>query len=584
MRLRHLRLKNFRSYPSLDIELEDVTVVVGPNDSGKSSLLDAILCLLSPVNRHGEFWTLDEVKHPGYPDLPFGDVTIEGWFDDLGAAQKEAYGRFLEGDGVRLGVYFDEEEERQGPCVVLPQGHAWLSSQLVATGWANWSNEESVWVPLAMLEAELFLRGVREKRSLRPQVIHLPGPDRPPVDPLSLLRPFVAREVARALESWPDLAKLIDATVKKATYALSDALVPLAQEYLSPSSRIVVTNPGTVTSSGLAETVVGATHALGAYAEYRTLPVPMAWEPTETEVPDGAIPVGSLGSGGQRAVNLAILELYADPQFWEPSRPVMMLIEEPETGLHPLAQRRVAVALAGYRDKHGLQVFVTTHSPILINAAPGAILLVDRDENDPGRASRVRPARDLPEVAEHVGASPADVLLASRFVIVEGDTEVRVIPAWARLIGIDLDPGRVCLVPARGWSAAGATTRLIEAVYPGASICVLLDAGPDPESEKHKIERAHGDRVPVVLLPYDEIEKAYSWRAVELWLEQEKPSVAPRATSPSDVSKRLLNHLAKRSLGRTYRPDADGAVIAGFMEESELSGPLKSALIKCLAD
>jgi energy-coupling factor transporter ATP-binding protein EcfA2 len=582
MRLRHLRLRNFRSYPTLDIELEDVTVVVGPNDSGKSSLLDAILCLLSPVDRRGEFWTLDEVKHPGYPDLPFGDVTIEGWFDDLGAAQQEAYGRFLEGDGVRLGVYFDEDEERIGPCVVLPQDHAWLSSQPLGTGWIN---EGSVWVPFGTLDPTLPLRELREKHSLRPKVIHLPGPDRPPVDPLSLLRPFVAREVARALESWPVLAELIDATVKKATFALSDALVPLAQEYLSPSSRIVVTNPVTLTSSGLAETVVGATRALQAYVEYRSLPFPLAWERRETEIPDGAIAVGSVGSGGQRAANLAILELYADPELWEPTRLVMMLLEEPETGLHPPAQRRVAAAVARYREKHGLQVLVTTHSPILINAAPGAVLLVDRDESDPARPSRVRSARDLPEVAEHIGASPADVLLTSRFVIVEGDTEVRVIPAWARLIGIDLDLGRVRLFPARSWSAAGATTRLIEAVYPGASICVLLDAGDDPESEKHKIERAHGDRVPVVLLPYDEIEKAYSGRAVELWLRQERGSTMDGATmTQTAISKRLLNHLANTFLGRKYHPATDGAVIAGFMDRSELSGPLKSVLLRCLAD
>jgi hypothetical protein len=233
--------------------------VVGPNDSGKSSLLDAILCLLSPVDRHGEFWALDEVKHPGYPDLQFGDVTIEGWFDDLGAAQQEAYGPFLEGDGVRLGVYFDDDEERIGPCVVLPHDHAWLSSQPLGTGWIN---EGSVWVPFWTLDPTLLLREHREKHSLRPKVIHLPGPDRPPVDAVSLLGPFVARAVARALERWPDLADLIDSTVKQATYDLSDALVPLAQEYLSPSSRIVVTNPVTLTSSGLAETVVGATRAL----------------------------------------------------------------------------------------------------------------------------------------------------------------------------------------------------------------------------------------------------------------------------------------------------------------------------------
>jgi putative ATP-dependent endonuclease of the OLD family len=58
VRLRRLRLRNYRSFPSAEIDIQDVTVFVGPNDAGKSSLLDA---LRTPANRAAFYQVLDGV-------------------------------------------------------------------------------------------------------------------------------------------------------------------------------------------------------------------------------------------------------------------------------------------------------------------------------------------------------------------------------------------------------------------------------------------------------------------------------------------------------------------------------------------
>ena len=47
MRLRQLRLYNYRSFGDATVDLEDVTLLTGPNNAGKSMLLDAVRCLLS---------------------------------------------------------------------------------------------------------------------------------------------------------------------------------------------------------------------------------------------------------------------------------------------------------------------------------------------------------------------------------------------------------------------------------------------------------------------------------------------------------------------------------------------------------
>ncbi|MGQ4891705.1 MAG: AAA family ATPase [Candidatus Njordarchaeia archaeon] len=40
-------LRNFRGVKDLDIELSDITIFIGSNDSGKSSTLEAIYLILS---------------------------------------------------------------------------------------------------------------------------------------------------------------------------------------------------------------------------------------------------------------------------------------------------------------------------------------------------------------------------------------------------------------------------------------------------------------------------------------------------------------------------------------------------------
>src|SRR5574338_725729 len=47
MRISRLRIQNFRSIRDLDIELGDTTVFIGPNDSGKSAILDAVRIVLT---------------------------------------------------------------------------------------------------------------------------------------------------------------------------------------------------------------------------------------------------------------------------------------------------------------------------------------------------------------------------------------------------------------------------------------------------------------------------------------------------------------------------------------------------------
>ncbi|MET0516000.1 MAG: AAA family ATPase [Nitrospiraceae bacterium] len=47
MRIARLRIRNFRSIKSLDVDLGDTSVFIGQNNSGKTAILDAVRIALT---------------------------------------------------------------------------------------------------------------------------------------------------------------------------------------------------------------------------------------------------------------------------------------------------------------------------------------------------------------------------------------------------------------------------------------------------------------------------------------------------------------------------------------------------------
>lgn len=89
----------------------------------------------------------------------------------------------------------------------------------------------------------------------------------------------------------------------------------------------------------------------------------------ELLVDDGAgeTPVAGKGTGMQRALALSVIQLYAKAEALADEaspKPLILLMDEPETWLHPNAQLRLADALCDIARRE--QIFIITHSPYLI--------------------------------------------------------------------------------------------------------------------------------------------------------------------------------------------------------------------------
>ncbi|WP_345216151.1 ATP-dependent nuclease [Georgenia halophila] len=174
-----------------------------------------------------------------------------------------------------------------------------------------------------------------------------------------------------------------------------------------------------------------------------------------------------LGTGQSQVLALAFAYAYA--MAYGRSEGTILVIDEPEANLHPLAQRWLATRLNGLTAP-GLQVVVTTHSPHFVDLArPESLAMVRKDADGATRvAQRSReelrtalvergadPDRTTPETIGPFYAAGATTeivsgLFARRCVLVEGPTEAFALPELLRARDLDVLREGVAVVSVEG--------------------------------------------------------------------------------------------------------------------------------------
>ncbi len=143
----------------------------------------------------------------------------------------------------------------------------------------------------------------------------------------------------------------------------------------------------------------------------------------------GSSPLETRGHGLQRIVQIMGALLRIDPATGHS----IVLFDEPETSLHADAQHTLRRLLEELGAHQTIQVVYTTHSPSMINSfRPRCLRMVESYKNGDRAVSRfVNDAyrSNFTKVRSSLGITPADSLLYSPItVIVEGPTEVRCLP------------------------------------------------------------------------------------------------------------------------------------------------------------
>ena len=350
-----LRIQNFKALRDIEIDLTPIHVLIGPNDSGKTSILDALAALCRSVDHHFEdaflgSWKGTELVWTGSPDAR---VDIEATFDD------DSVGGY--GIGIRFGAhrrYISIESEhitKNGTQINLPETKIMPIRTTVS--------HKSECEPRSEYgqEAQRIqgLLGNMHYYRWDPQFLALPvAPDAKRSfrmesngfglalcldEILSYSREQFARLEKRFTEIFPHVHSIV-----------------LQQE---PAYRAPVDAPEQVTMLQKAD---GKGLYFRLHSGHQLIPA--------SQASDGTLLV------------LAYLTV-----LYLPKPPRVLLVEEPENGIHPKRLRDVLTILRELiSEQSHTQVLLTTHSPYVVDLfEPEEVTLCTKLDNGEVKTTRL---------------------------------------------------------------------------------------------------------------------------------------------------------------------------------------------------
>lgn len=422
-RLARLSVKNFRCIGArpVVIDLDEIVVLVGPNNAGKSSILRAYEVIMCEGSSEGEL-VIDDFPNAAVvagrtPEIELHTVVYDKspgdkWCElqpDGGNLVKEVWTWASPGKPQRRG--FNVEEGR----------------------WAVETDPEKVpWGAAGVAKAA------------RPQPHRIDALDTPEVQTDEILRLLDAALESRlkahqnADDDESDYAKLARTVTELQTKVVQETQEEIAKVQTDLSELVQQVFPGhRVAFDACDQDCEGAFKFFTAQSRLRM-------------GPDGGFlsTIDKQGSGARRTLLWTALKLLADkgviarpagsraknPIKADAERPHLLLFDEPEICLHPDAIREACELLYGLPASGNWQVMITTHSPCFVDFARDNTTIVRVERTGDGEINGTTVFR--PQTAQLSTDDKAQLKLLNlcdpyvaefffggRTIVVEGDTE-----------------------------------------------------------------------------------------------------------------------------------------------------------------
>lgn len=428
--LSHIYIENFRACRRVLLTLGDYTPLVGQNNTGKSTILDAIKLILAPKTL-----AKTDATDPQVPVILA--ACIQGITPEL----------------IDLIPAQNHRAAIEPYCV---GGNLWI--RVVATP----KPKAEVWDPAGALDElgvptvwRSYPTGLPDAvKALLPEALHVAAMDDVGDDLAkgragSTIRGLLDEIMTPVLEAHVE--------IQNALRAVRDILGAEGAQR-SP----LLTKFDTDASSALAELFPGLSLGM----DMPEVEVKEFFRTGDLYVTDHVSGerrrFDQMGTGAQRAIQMALIRLLADMRHGAAKGIArrLLLIDEPELFLHPQAVRTVREALKTL-STGGFQVIFSTHSPLMISRdnAPDTVIV---HRAQAGTAVK-RPLREA--VMEAVEAGPdqartlfmlgnvADIYFADKVILCEGKTDQRLIPLiYEKVRGRRPELDHICLVALGGAS------------------------------------------------------------------------------------------------------------------------------------
>jgi putative ATP-dependent endonuclease of OLD family len=429
MRISSIRIVNFANFSNFEIQTGRNIVVVGENKVGKSNLLFALQLVLDPG--------LSE------RDRQLG---LEHFWDGLG---DDKLGKTIE---ISVDLTDFETDPRLmahlGDCLIDPG-----PPMVARLTYRFQPKPASAELPASLADYEYILFGGRDPDNAV-------GSGMRRMLPLDLLPAL--RDAEKDLANWrrsplrPLIENLAGALDKADREAIQTA-VDDAQAILSGRPEV---DGVAKTIGGRLAGMVGPAHATSVALGLAPTRIDALLRALRLLIDEGARGIADASLGTANLIFLALKSLELDRLIEEEERDYTFLaVEEPEAHLHPHVQRLVyrhflGAAEAGDADGFldradappvGRHITIlTTHSPHIASIAPlrSIVLLrrrADGSTDGVSTATIALSAAEVDDLQRYIDVTRGEMFFARGVILVEGDAERFLIPAFAAALGIHLD-------------------------------------------------------------------------------------------------------------------------------------------------
>lgn len=503
MKLKRLRLRNFRCFKEeISIDFEDITALVGKNDAGKSTLMDALDIFLNEIDPDKD----DASKNGAPRDLTiiceFTELPAEVILDDANPTKLST--EFLLNAEERLEIHKFYSGELQKPKCKSIQAHAIHPTIDGAKDLLQLKNSD---LKKRAQELGIDLEGVdqRVNAQIRARI-------RNHFDDLNLSPSMIPLNEDNAKKIWTELRKYLPAFALFKSDRMSTDQDSEAQDPLKAAVKEAI-KAKEVELAAITEYVRSEVQKIAnlTLEKLREMDPTLATQlnPTFTSqkwdslfkasiTSDDDIPINKRGSGVKRLILLNFFRAKAEQLAKETGyATVIYAIEEPETCQHPNNQRMLLRALSNLSSD--AQVIVSTHTPMLARALPDSSLRYIHILDDKGREIMTGGPETNKIFARSLGVLPDNTV--KLFIGVEGPNDIIFLQTMSKALRNDgsaipdlgkmeLD-GELIFFPFAGSNLVLWSSRLEKLNRPEFHLCDRDVAPPAPAKYQRHVDEVN---------------------------------------------------------------------------------------------